>query len=146
MSLISLLFASSLFRRDAPLLMQQIIRKGHIPADEGGRHVISIIFNLSSSMVSSDILEDSDSDFSKQAANSIYAEMNRQQFFGEGIDSLFGSCILIQTQNNFSCFSCRVCFTGGYYIFFSIANAATRHAQTRRRGRSRSYISSRKIY
>jgi hypothetical protein len=64
--------------------MQQIIRKGHIA--ESGRHVISIIFNLSSSLVSSDVLEDSDSDVFKQAANSIYTEMNRQQFFGEGID------------------------------------------------------------
>ncbi len=84
MSLILLLFASSLFRRDAPLLMHQIIRKGHIA--ESGRHFISVIFKLSSSLVSSDVLEDSDSDFAKQAADSIYAEMNRQQFFGEGID------------------------------------------------------------
>ncbi len=82
MSLILLLFASSLFCRDVPLLMQQIVRKGHI---KGECHVISIIFNLSSSMVSSDILEDSDSDFAKQAANVIYAEMIRQHLFGEGI-------------------------------------------------------------
>jgi hypothetical protein len=84
MSLILLLFAPSLFCRDVPLLMQHIIRKGHIN-DGGGRHVLSIIFNLSS-MVPSDELEDSHSDFSKQAANKIFEEMHRQHFNGEGID------------------------------------------------------------
>ena len=84
MSLILLLFASSLFCRDFPLLMQQIIRKGHID-DGGGRHALSISFHQSS-MVASDVLEDSHSDFSKQAANKIFEEMRRQQFNGEGID------------------------------------------------------------